>query len=116
MRRLPAEVQRRIMTHLEALEDNPLRPGALQLANLLPLTVERRASDLHLNAHYRPVLRIHGKLVDMAEHPPLQPEDTEAMARALLSGKQYDEFEARRDLDFSYELSTGERFRAAATH
>lgn len=31
--RLPEEVQRRIITHLDALEHNPLPPGALQLAN-----------------------------------------------------------------------------------
>lgn len=69
----------------------------------------RSASDVHISVNAAPVFRIHGELVTQGEK--LRPEDTDAMARDLLTEDQWKLFIERGDLDFSYSLTNVSRFR-----
>ena len=52
------------------------------LEDLLRLMIDEEASDLHVSVGIAPVLRLKGKLTPL-NFPPLTPEDTEALARAI---------------------------------
>ena len=81
----------------------------------LRYVVEREGSDLHLKAASPPMARIHGGLVPIEGQAPLQPEDTEAAARKLMTDERtIEEFAADGEADFSYELKGVSRFRVNA--
>jgi len=79
--------------------------------HLLAQMVEKKASDLHLTVGIPPVLRIHGELGPIADLPPLNPEDTAALGRGLMSEKQFGKFERNREIDFAISLRKLGRFR-----
>ncbi|OGQ23381.1 MAG: type IV pili twitching motility protein PilT [Deltaproteobacteria bacterium RIFCSPLOWO2_02_FULL_44_10] len=72
------------------------------LKSLLALTVERRASDLHLNVGIPPKIRIDGKLVS-ADEKIVTSEEAKALCFECLSKEQI----ARLEHDFSIDLSFG---------
>jgi twitching motility protein PilT len=82
----------------------------MDVADLLIQTKERGASDLHLSAGARPMMRLHGELT---------PIDTEILSRDLvhrmiyeiLNDDQRRVFEELRDLDFAIEVGEVARFR-----
>ncbi|WP_425148483.1 type IV pilus twitching motility protein PilT [Deinococcus sp.] len=82
----------------------------MTIEDLLAQMVAHRASDIHLQAGSPPMGRIDGLLVPFGSVS-LMPPDTQAMARALLSQEQWEDFEYRSELDTAYSLSTVARFR-----
>jgi twitching motility protein PilT len=82
----------------------------MEIKELLNITKEKNASDLHLNIGIPPVLRINGKLIKM-DLPELTPEITHGMIYSILSEKQKTDFEKYGELDLSYELTNVARFR-----
>jgi len=68
------------------------------------------ASDLHLGVGSPPILRIKGKLKAL-NFPPLTNEMIRSMVFALLTSEQIEEFEKKKELDFSYSLEGVGRFR-----
>ena len=82
----------------------------MDVTDLLILTRERGASDLHLAAGAPPTLRIHGKLVRI-EAAPLTREDMHSLLYDILTDEQKARFETTHDLDFSLELAGVGRFR-----
>lgn len=68
------------------------------------------ASDVHLIAGSAPVFRINGKLIPEKEDR-LMPEDTIAMARAILTDKLWDHLQEKREVDLSYGIAGVSRFR-----
>jgi twitching motility protein PilT len=85
----------------------------MDVSELLLMTKEKGASDLHLSAGIAPTLRIHGKLVKV-EHDPLNKEDMHTMLYDILSDENRARFEENKELDFSIELSNVGRFRVNA--
>ena len=85
------------------------RPRA---ADLLSLSVQRKASDLHLNPGRPPVLRIDGDLVSL-EGPPLDDAAAEALCREITDERHWREVEQRGTTDFGLAHSTGNRFRVS---
>lgn len=81
------------------------------IEHLFALTQEKRASDLHIAAGLPPVLRVDGVLLPQTNLPVLSPKETEAMCVSLLSEEQKRRFQDTRELDTSYELKDGTRFR-----
>jgi Tfp pilus assembly ATPase PilU len=59
---------------------------------LLKLTVERGASDLHLTVGLPPMLRISGKLIP-TEYRRLMPDDTKRLVYSILNDKQKERFD-----------------------
>jgi twitching motility protein PilT len=84
-----------------------------RLHQLLAYAVSRGASDLHLKVPSRPVLRIHGALEPIADHPPLGPADVEAFAQEILAPNplKVTEFAENGDADLSYSAEGIGRFR-----
>ena len=82
----------------------------MDITELLLLTKERNASDLHLTVGAPPILRIDGRLVKL-EHSPLTREQIHAMLYEVLTDDQKAKFEETYDLDFSLDLAQVARFR-----
>jgi twitching motility protein PilT len=88
----------------------PLGAGPAIL-RLLHTLVERRGSDLHLSSGSRPLLRIDGDLVEMADHPPVDPATARRMLLEIAPERNREEFEQSGDTDFAYEIAGLCRFR-----
>lgn len=82
----------------------------MELRDLLLLSIEKKASDLHLTYDTPPVLRIDGRLV-LTDKPALTREDLKKMIYGILTDHQKEIFEQARELDFSLALSGMDRFR-----
>jgi twitching motility protein PilT len=87
------------------------RPIPEHLDDLLRLTTERGASDLHLKPTRPPLLRVSGRLRALEEYEPLRPGDIERMVNAILSPQQQARFEERLAVDIGYGVSGLARFR-----
>ena len=85
----------------------------LDMTDMLKLTVQREASDLHLAVGRPPVLRVDGKLMNI-EEPPLTSSDTRRLVYGILTDVQKQKFEENKELDFSLSLSSISRFRVNA--
>jgi len=82
----------------------------MEIKELLVITKEEDASDLHLNVGVPPVLRINGKL-EKLNLPELTPQNTHEMIYSILDERQKADFEKYGELDLSYELANVARFR-----
>ncbi len=82
----------------------------MDLKELLKLSIQKKASDLHLTENSPPVLRIDGKLV-LTDEKPLIKEELKKAIYSMLSDNQKEKFERDRELDFSLSLEGMERFR-----
>ena len=82
-----------------------------KLKELLDFTVKEQASDLHVSVGHTPILRISGKLVPLVKFKEFTAEDTEGLARAMISQNQFTRFLIDKDIDFSYNLEDKARFR-----
>ena len=83
---------------------------------LLNLTVEKNASDLHLQVGMPPCLRIYGELSFLTEYGILTDEDTEILLFSLLNEEQKEILANNKEIDFSFELATKGRFRVNVYH
>jgi twitching motility protein PilT len=82
----------------------------IDVENLLRLAVAQNASDVHFVADKPPIFRIEGKLVSL-DFPPLSPKDMEQMILTMLTEKQKNALDNDLELNFSYLISEGIRFR-----
>ena len=77
---------------------------------LFKMMKEQGASDLHLSTGAPPIFRLHGDMVRL-NFKSLSHEELTAILFEILSEKQREEFESRRDLDFAYAIHGFARFR-----
>src|SRR4051794_20325270 len=80
------------------------------LPDLLKLTVEKHASDLHLATDTPPQVRVHGEL-ERLDMPLLSPSDTKQLVYSVLTDSQKKRFEETSELDFSFGIKGLARFR-----
>jgi len=83
----------------------------LSMHELLLLTVEADASDLHITSYVPPRIRVYGDLKSI-DHPVLTPAETKALVYSILSDKQKKIFEEKLELDFAFGIKDLGRFRA----
>jgi twitching motility protein PilT len=83
---------------------------SVSMRDLLVAMAERGASDLHITAGVAPTLRVHGHLVPL-DYPPLDGEQTKALAYSLINAEQRERFESNHELDFSYGVPGLSRYR-----
>lgn len=83
----------------------------MNIDDLLKIAVERKASDLHLKVGNHPVLRVDGSLQPLVELKRLMPEDTVAMAFAIMNTRQKEIFRSEHDIDMAYSVPGLGRFR-----
>ena len=79
-----------------------MKDYAKQLKELLSVTVQGQASDLHLSVEHPPVLRLSGRLVPLVKQDVLSDEDTANLAGALMNEQQKQRFLDKKEVDFSY--------------
>jgi len=82
-----------------------------QLEELLELTIEEEASDLHLSFNHEPTLRIAGSLIPLAKSKKLSSADLIGLAQALLQNDQYQRLLREKEIDFSFNFKDKARFR-----
>jgi len=80
------------------------------LRELLLLTIQEGASDLHLTEKSPAIFRIDGRLVPFKGEP-LSRDQIQAMIYSVLSDSQRAKFEIEKELDFSLALTGMDRFR-----
>ncbi len=83
----------------------------MEIKELLELASKNKASDLHLIAGIKPTLRINGQLEPLVNHPELSDEKVEELVKAVLSEEQSKKLIEEKEVDFSYALPNGVRFR-----
>ncbi len=82
----------------------------MDIHDLLKLTIDKKASDLHIIEGSSPVLRIDGSLVSI-DSALLKGEDTKELIYSILTDAQKVEFEENWELDFSFAIPDLGRFR-----
>lgn len=71
---------------------------------------ENGASDLHLTAGLPPIIRLHGELKALSQEV-LTSKKVEELVLSLLGPTQHERFMKERELDISYQVKDGTRFR-----
>jgi len=87
----------------------------MDLIELLKLTTEKKASDLHIITGYHPTIRVNDKLIQLKTHDPVTKETAKTILYKILNDAQKEEFETNKEIDFSYE-SDKFRFRVNYYH
>jgi len=82
-----------------------------QLRDLLVLTIQQQASDLHISVGHLPTLRITGRLVPLVKMKKILPEDAQGLAFELMHEDQRQRFLQQKEIDFSYNFEDKDRFR-----
>ena len=83
---------------------NSSAPFYKEIQELLNITIEEKASDLHLSVGQPPVLRVAGELVFLGKKAPVTAQLTEGCAAVLLSEEQRVKLQEDKEIDFSYNL------------
>ncbi len=86
-------------------------PQGVNLRALLEEMIERGASDLHITAGARPMMRIDGDITSSRSEIVMQPRDTLQLAYSVLTENQKKRFEMEDELDFSFGIQNLARFR-----
>ncbi len=66
------------------------------------VVVEEQASDIHINAFYKPVIRVSGALLPLTNYEELSHEDTAEYLALMLNDEQRESFDNTKEIDFSY--------------
>jgi twitching motility protein PilT len=98
-----------LMTPVERLQTQEIR-----LVEILHKAAALNASDIHITAGSRPVVRIDGKITPLMEYPILTPEMTQRLIYSVMSEKHRKQLEEKRQVDFSFGVKDVGRFRANA--
>jgi twitching motility protein PilT len=86
------------------------------IKELMELCVRENASDLHLTVGRPPILRKHGRLVDVPNRPVLAPADTAALVKQMAPERSFKEAEEVGSADFAVAHSPEARFRVNVFH
>ncbi len=79
----------------------------MEIQELLNLTIQNKASDLHLLAGIVPTIRVDGSLVFLPNYPAVTKEDAERMIFSILTPSQKELLLANKELDFSFGFGGG---------
>jgi len=85
-----------------------------KLNDLLLITAQQNASDLHLAVGRRPTVRIDGNLVPLQKENILSPEAVQGLVFELLTPEQKEELMREKEIDFAYVFEDKARFRCNA--
>lgn len=85
--------------------------GEPRLNTLLIATRNQSGSDFHLSVGQPPIVRLASDLLRV-QAPLFTPEDTEAMIKEILTEKQWETLQQQFQIDFSYMIPNGGRYRA----
>ncbi len=83
------------------------------MRDLLKLMIEKEGSDLFITVGFPPAIKVHGKISPVSKTE-LTPENTKALAYAVMNDKQLKEYEATKECNFAVNPVGVGRFRANA--
>ncbi|MBI2019137.1 type IV pilus twitching motility protein PilT [Candidatus Daviesbacteria bacterium] len=83
----------------------------MNIQQLLDITVQRNASDLHLSVGFPPIVRVHGELLPVPGEEAISPQQMDSLILPLISDIQKNIFSQTFELDFSFEHQGKARFR-----
>ncbi|HET6162601.1 MAG TPA: type IV pilus twitching motility protein PilT [Planctomycetota bacterium] len=86
-------------------------PGGFDIKELMETCVKEHASDLHLTVGRPPILRKHGRLIDIPGRAVLKPEDTEGLVKQMAPERSWKEAQEVGSADFAVAHSKEARFR-----
>lgn len=87
----------------------------MDLNQMLHAMAARGASDLHIKAGGRAVIRVHGELKPLEGSPTLSVEQVESLFQEMTTPSQRDRFKQELELDFSYQSPDSDRYRVNAS-
>ena len=88
----------------------------MKIEDLLKITLDNRASDLHLLVGNPPTLRIDGVLKHLTDLPALNETTIQELVHPLLNQEQKEILNVNREIDLSFQLAGQARFRVNAYH
>jgi twitching motility protein PilT len=83
----------------------------MNLNELLKMTFEKKASDLHVKVGVPPILRIDGRLVPLETEKRTSQEDALTVALSIMNAAQKARFKEKNELDMAYAVPGLGRFR-----
>jgi twitching motility protein PilT len=83
----------------------------MNLNDLLKMTAEKKASDLHLKVGVPPILRIHGRLMPVETEKRTTQEEALTVALSIMNNAQKVRFKEKNELDMAYAVPGLGRFR-----
>ena len=83
------------------------------MRDLLKLMVDKKGSDLFITVDFPPAIKVDGKITPVSKTK-LTPENTKALAYAIMNDRQLKEFEATKECNFAVAPPGVGRFRANA--
>ena len=86
----------------------------MAIKELLQLTIDRNASDLHIVAGIPPTLRVDGQLTPVPNEAVSTPDIIASYLKEILSSEQLERLNVNKELDFSLSFSDKARFRENA--
>lgn len=86
----------------------------MRIEELLEITLNRKAFDLHLISGISPTIRVDGNLTAIADKEVLTPEVTQQLIFALLNDEQKEFLMVNKELDFAFDYGEEARFRVNA--
>lgn len=86
----------------------------MNIKELLQLTIDKNASDLHLLVGSPPIVRIDGELMSVPNESFLSPEIVESMLKEVMTAEQLERLLVNKEIDFSLPFSDRGRFRVNA--
>jgi twitching motility protein PilT len=69
------------------------------------------ASDLHLTSNHKPMVRLHGDMMDLADQPAVAPERMKKLIYGIMPPHNVAQFDETHDTDFAHEIPGLARFR-----
>ena len=85
----------------------------MDLKRILQAAFDADASDIHLVAGHRPMMRVHRVMTAM-EFDIITPEDARKVLQQMVASELVKEFDKHKDLDFSYQVDGIGRYRVNA--
>lgn len=85
-----------------------------ELGDLIKIVFQEGASDLHLSEGKKPTIRVSGLLFPLIKREVLSKEDLLGVLSELITKDNKEKFLKDKELDFSYGMENGERFRGNA--
>ena len=83
----------------------------MKIDDLFKIAVDQKASDLHIVCDMPPILRIDGQLQPIKGQSKITNKIAQEMILPMLTEKQKEAYFTDRELDLSYEIKSGQRFR-----
>lgn len=78
----------------------------MEIGEFLKLTIDWKASDLHIVPNYYPTIRINGELNQLKRYPLISGQDSEKMIFSILTEEQKENLMTNKELDFGYNFQS----------